>query len=171
MRLSDQWADRPRYELERTPLHGVFDIAAWVFVVCNALVVFYYWPDLPERVPSHLNAAGEVDGWSSPMFMWFLPALSLVLVAGLSWLERYPHTYNYLWPITEENAKTQYRLAREMVAGLKATCALLFLSISWMMSQLAFGRVVPNVGWVVFLQMALLFGGIGVYIVRAARER
>jgi len=97
--------------------------------------------------------------------------MSFVLVAGMSWMERYPHRYNYLWPITEENAETQYRLAREFIAGLKAICALLFLSIVWLSSELALGRVVPNVAWVLLLEMGLVFAVMIVYFVCAAGAR
>lgn len=171
MRLSEAIADRPRHDLERSPLHRILDMAAWVLAVSSALLLFYYWPDLPDSVPIHFNAAGEPDGWGGPLFLWSLPAMSLILVAGLSWMERFPHRYNYLWPITEENAEVQYRLARELIAGLKAVCALLFLSIVWLSSELAMGRVVPNVAWVLLLEMGLLFAVIIAYFVRAAKAR
>ena len=36
------------------------------------------WKDLPERIPTHWNAAGEIDGWSSKPFAIFgLPGIML----------------------------------------------------------------------------------------------
>ena len=41
------------------------------------------WNQLPEQVPSHWNAAGEIDGWSSkPFFVFGLPLIML----GFQWL-------------------------------------------------------------------------------------
>lgn len=41
------------------------------------------WTQLPEQVPSHWNAAGEVDGWSSkPFFVFGMPLIML----GFQWL-------------------------------------------------------------------------------------
>ena len=38
------------------------------------------WNQLPEQVPSHWNAEGEIDGWSSKPFVVFaLPAIMLAL--------------------------------------------------------------------------------------------
>jgi len=41
------------------------------------------WNRLPEQIPSHWNAAGEVDGWSSKPFVVF--GLPLLMVA-IQWL-------------------------------------------------------------------------------------
>lgn len=41
------------------------------------------WDQLPEQIPSHWNAAGEVDGWSSKPFAVF--AMPLILLA-VQWL-------------------------------------------------------------------------------------
>jgi len=38
--------------------------------------------NLPARIPTHFNAAGEADGWGSPNTLWVL-LLSQVLVGGL----------------------------------------------------------------------------------------
>lgn len=41
------------------------------------------WNKLPERVPMHWNAAGEVDGWESKgMLVFFLP----LFMVGLQWV-------------------------------------------------------------------------------------
>ena len=41
------------------------------------------WAQLPEQLPSHWNAAGEIDGWSSKPFMVF--GMPLILLAA-QWL-------------------------------------------------------------------------------------
>ncbi len=41
------------------------------------------WNQLPEQIPSHWNAAGEIDGWSSKPFTVF--GLPLILLAA-QWL-------------------------------------------------------------------------------------
>ena len=41
------------------------------------------WNQLPEQMPTHWNAAGEIDGWSSkPFFVFGLPLIML----GFQWL-------------------------------------------------------------------------------------
>jgi uncharacterized membrane protein len=37
------------------------------------------WSELPERMPSHYNAAGEVDRWGSKDVVWILPIVGAAL--------------------------------------------------------------------------------------------
>jgi len=41
------------------------------------------WNQLPEQIPSHWNAVGEIDGWSSKPFAVF--GMPLILLAA-QWL-------------------------------------------------------------------------------------
>ena len=45
----------------------------------------FYFGQLPEEIPSHYNASGEVDDYSGKSMIWFLPVIGLVLGA-LIWL-------------------------------------------------------------------------------------
>jgi uncharacterized membrane protein len=55
------------------------------------------WRDLPERIPTHWNFRGEVNGWGSRTFgAFFTPALALALWLGLPLLRRLdPRRKNY----------------------------------------------------------------------------
>ena len=61
------------------------------------LISFYFYSGLPETVPSHWNAQGEVDGWSSRNFtVFFFPALIIgmyLLFLALPYLD--PRKKNY----------------------------------------------------------------------------
>lgn len=47
----------------------------------------YFWSQLPERIPSHWNIQGEIDGWSSRNFaVFFFPVLMAGLYLLLSFL-------------------------------------------------------------------------------------
>lgn len=50
-----------------------------IIIICFA-VGFYFYPQLPEQVPSHWNVQGEVDGWASKNFtVLFFPSITLVI--------------------------------------------------------------------------------------------
>jgi uncharacterized membrane protein len=55
------------------------------------------WRDLPERVPTHWNFRGEVNGWSGRAFgAFFAPTLALLLWLGLPLLRLLdPRRQNY----------------------------------------------------------------------------
>ena len=54
-----------------------------VLILLPVLVGLILWNQLPEQLPTHWNAAGEVDGWSSKPFAIF--GLPLILLA-MQWL-------------------------------------------------------------------------------------
>ena len=41
------------------------DWLALLFLLIPAVLIIYLWPQLPDSVATHWNAAGEVDGWLS----------------------------------------------------------------------------------------------------------
>ncbi len=52
-----------------------------VTLACLAVGIWAY-PRLPDRVPTHWNIRGEVDGWSSAAFaVFFFPAMALAMYA------------------------------------------------------------------------------------------
>ena len=54
-----------------------------IVMLLPALAGLILWNQLPEKMPTHWNAAGEVDGWSSKAFAVF--GLPLIMVAA-QWL-------------------------------------------------------------------------------------
>lgn len=66
----------------KTPIKFDFRREWWPLFLLAATVAlsFVAYPQLPERVASHWNFAGQVDGWSSRSFqVWFFP----LLMAGM----------------------------------------------------------------------------------------
>lgn len=63
-------------------------------LVASALV----YPDLPERVPTHWNLAGEVDGWSPRAWgAWMIPLFTALIWALMRWLPSIdPRGKNYV---------------------------------------------------------------------------
>ena len=58
-------------------------ITTSLLTVLPILVGLILWDRLPEQIPTHWNAAGDVDGWSSKPFAVF--GLPLIMVAA-QWL-------------------------------------------------------------------------------------
>lgn len=54
-----------------------------IVMLLPVLAGLILWNQLPEKMPTHWNAAGEVDGWSSKAFAIF--GLPLIMVAA-QWL-------------------------------------------------------------------------------------
>lgn len=56
-------------------------ILIYAMVLITFAVAVYIYPQLPERMASHWNAAGEADGWTSRFWgVFLLPIMSLAMM-------------------------------------------------------------------------------------------
>ncbi|MCE7925592.1 MAG: DUF1648 domain-containing protein [Haliscomenobacteraceae bacterium CHB4] len=145
--------NQPVLELPKTTAEIWLDVASWIFVTVSLALAAGYYPDLPDTIPTHFNASGEADKFGSKITIFILPVLSAVLVAGLVWLAKSPHKFNYLNKITPENAAFEYQRMRTMLRVLNALTSLLFLVITWDILRAANGTAngLSALFWIVFI--------------------
>jgi uncharacterized membrane protein len=162
---------RPVLQLPKSTLEIGLETAAALGMMTMLYVTITSWPRLPETIPHHFGASGKPDAWGGKWTLWLLPGISLVLYVGLNILSRFPHVYNYPWPITEKNAAAQYHLARTMLAALKAEIVLIFAYLQQQTIQVALGKA-EGLG-IAFLPifLVIVFGTIGIYFVKAYQAR
>ena len=119
---------RPRIKPELNTLDrsliatgNILILAVWIFVLLT-------FSGLPESIPIHFNASGQVDGFGSRMLIFILPLLSSILFAGLTILNRHPHVFNYPVRVTAQNALLLYKHASRMIRVLAVVIATVFLN-------------------------------------------
>jgi uncharacterized membrane protein len=156
---------------DRQPFELILEALAVAGVLFGVLYLAFTWSSLPARIPTHFGATGRADGWGSRTVLLMFPALSLVLWAGLTVLNRYPRTFNYPWPITAENARRQYGIARSMIVWLKFELVWMFAYIEWRIVLAARGDA--NGLGVAFIWVVLgaVFGSVAVHIYLLYRVR
>lgn len=67
-----------------------------VLLVLMLAVALWAYPRLPERIPTHWNLQGEVDGWSAKWMVFFPPAMGLLMLVLMPVLRRIdPRSANY----------------------------------------------------------------------------
>lgn len=133
--------------------------------------IIWYWPSLPEVIPTHFGSSGAPDGWGGKSTLWVLPAIGLVIYLGLTILSQYPQVYNYVWPITPQNAKIQYQTARQMIILLKTEVVWLLAYIVSQTIQAALGKVQGFSIAFLPIFLVLMFGTIGFYLFKAYQAR
>lgn len=159
---------RPRIKVDWTTTEKWFEALALLGLVGSLLLITYYWNELPERIPRHYNIIGEVDAWGDKSTLLVLVGISAVLWLGMTMLSRYPHIYNYVTEITEQNAPRQYQLARQLIIFIKAIVTILFGGITWHIIMTALGERYPL--WpIITIPIAILIVGPVLYLVKASR--
>lgn len=134
-------------------------ILAWITVAA------LYGPDrLPDRVPTHFDAAGHANGWGSPAGMIIMPIVAVGLYLLMTLAGRFPSAFNYPVRVTPLNLPRLQTVALNMIAWIKVEIACLFAVLQWVFVQSArsgeghlFPLVLP-----VFL--VVIFGTVALHI-------
>ena len=158
-------------DLERTPADTTLEALALFGVFFLVGITTYYFLRLPDTIPQHFNWRGEPDGWGGKGSVLALPAIGVVLFALLTVLSRYPHVFNYPWPITESNARRQYAISRQMISAVKLMIVATFCYITWSVIGTALGRQHGLGMGFTMIETPLLFAVIGFYLFKAKRAQ
>ena len=117
---------RPKMKINLTHLDKVLEISGIILLIIMwTLAAFNCYQSL-ETVPIHFNLSGQPDSYGSKVTLLLLPIIPTVIYFGMTQLNKYPHIFNYMTKITEENAKQQYTIATRMIRILKASVVLIF---------------------------------------------
>ncbi len=140
---------RPELRLEKTWIDWLLIGVGTAIVIINLLIVIYYYPDLPTRIPMHFNAKGEPDSWGEKTAVWLPLVINITLSWFVYWLASKPHWLNYPYEITTENARSAYtRMARALRAiGLSLIVLMSYISLNGL--RVAYGLVSGIGTWLV----------------------
>ncbi|WP_226659094.1 DUF1648 domain-containing protein [Pseudalkalibacillus hwajinpoensis] len=162
---------RPRIRIAKSVVQRGFDGVGVLLLFLSLVYLLLEWSSVPDRVPIHFAARGEVDTWGPKISLILLPIVGLILWSALAILERYPHVYNYIVNITKGNAELQYRSAVLFIHFLKNTIAMLFAYLTVESIQIAKGVDKGLAGWVMPLFLTMIFGAIIIYMVHSFKWR
>jgi hypothetical protein len=154
-----------------SPYEPGLEAAALLGVLSSILVVSLFWAALPGLIPSHFDWTGAPDGWSRKAMILLYPAASLIFYLGLTIALRFPQHFNYPWPITDQNAEVQYRLACSLLSWLKVEVIWLFVYLAWMTIWVALGHAQGLSAAFVPIVLGVIFGTVGIYFYQAYRAR
>lgn len=164
-------SNRPTLNLSRTHWDWFFDVASLAGLILMAGSLIYFSPMLPETIPTHFGFSGEPDAWGSKTTLLILPMTGLVLYILLTVVGLVPHTYNYLWAITEKNARAQYVLAKALLGWLKVEIIWFFSYMVWKTIMISLGKAEGMGQESVLIFLVIIFGTIGIYFFRSTRAR
>lgn len=130
---------RPKLKLPLTSLEIALEALTLIPLVMNFALLAFYWNTLPKVVATHFDLAGKANGWSAKETLLWIALFALGNYAAMTIISRFPHTFNYVWPITNENAQQQYLLARKFLNILKLEATVLIFFALWNCIQVSVG--------------------------------
>jgi uncharacterized membrane protein len=117
---------RPKINVSLSLLDKILESTGkLLFIIIWGLTLFVFFK-LPTIIPTHFNASGKPDGFGNKLTILILPIIATLVYFGLTKLNQHPHTFNYINPITEDNAEKQYTIATRMLRVLKIALLIIF---------------------------------------------
>lgn len=148
-------SSRPKLQIAPTTTDKVITTITWLLLIILWGFTIYAYVVLPDTVPTHFNANGEVDNTGSKGSIWVLPLITTFTVILLQIITKYPHHFNYPFQITEENAEFQYRNAIKLIRVISLTMVITFLAITLMIYAVTQGWV-SNAGFAFIAVLTML---------------
>ena len=102
------YENRPKIKLEKSALDHAIEYTTFGLIIFSFVYTIIYYGNLPADIPMHFNHKGEVDSYGAKATIWILNFIALATVAGMHYLNRLPHIFNYPQKITEDNAKKHF---------------------------------------------------------------
>ena len=123
--------NRPRLKINVTKLDRLLEILGILLLLLLWASCFWAYKYLgsDQKIPIHFNLQGFPDKYGSKNSLLLLPIIGTALYIGISFLNRYPETFNYWRPITAENALSQYTMATKLLRLITIATLLVFLYI------------------------------------------
>lgn len=110
---------QPKIRVELTEADQVLEAMAALGVALSVTALLTYWHRIPSRVPVQFNFYGKPTEWGPKNALLLLCGLVVLSYLLITILNRFPHAFNYLVPITEKNARRQYAIATRSIRWLK----------------------------------------------------
>ena len=140
-------------------------LAVLCFLFMLIFVIVKY-PSMPDTVPSHFNAAGEIDGWSGKASAaFFPPIIGFILLAIMGPIQFFPQ----LWNNTQ--GVPAYKLPRVIRSTRTGLCLMLFLMEGFFSCTAVCSALLrPLPSFVSYLFMGLTAGIIVFILVQTFRK-
>ena len=126
-------------------------ILAPVILLGSIAYILIIWHTLPEQIPTHYNAAGEIDGYGGRGTLLLMPIIGLVTDLVVALVGRFPQSWNTGTRINVLNRARVYRLVRDLMADLRVAMALLFGGLGLYLAHLP-----EHFGGLLFVPILLL---------------
>jgi hypothetical protein len=165
---------RPRIKLMLSPGDRVLEIVSWLALAGLWTVVLFYYPLLPDTIPTRFNAAGHADGYGTKASLFVLPSIATAMAIGMTLLNRYPHLYNYPVSITTDNALRHYTSATRLIRGIKTAIPVAFLLIVRKTIRVSGGSADEAGGYFLLLEILIIFVPLLAYcfsLLRSSRRK
>lgn len=137
-------------------------------LLLSGIVVYLLlnWNNIPDKIPGHYNAMGQVDRWGNKGELLVLPIIGWIMYIGITVLEHFPQVWNTGVTVTEENKARIYPILKNMIGTTKLLVVGVFVFLA---INSALAKSLPI--WFFSIFLVLMFGSIIFFVVKLTRAK
>ena len=130
------------------------------------IFVLVKYPSLPDTIPSHFNARGEIDGWSGKASAAFFPSIvGFLMLAIMGPIQFFPQVWN------NTQGVPAYKLPRVIRSTRTGLCLMLFaMEAFFACVAVCTVRLAPMSAFVTYLFMTVTAGCIIFILIQTFRK-
>lgn len=162
---------RPILKLKLSKTDTIIEAVSWSSLVLLWVITIFNYTNLPDIIPIHYNAAGKVDGYGHKTELIILPIIGTIIFIAITILNKFPHIFNYLVEITEENALSQYQFATRMLRILKLVIIIIFITITLLTIDVSITNGNEINFWLLPIIISTLFITTALYIYKSIKKQ
>jgi uncharacterized membrane protein len=161
---------KPRIQIQLFPFDKTLErIGVIILVLMWGLTVYMIFK-LPQTIPVHFNFSGEPDRYGNKVMILVLPIFGAAQFFLFTWLNKFPHIFNYPIKITEDNAEKQYLIATRMLRVVKVSVLILFTGIVLIIYLTTFGFIDGLGSWFVPVIIGVFLIATIITVIRSLRQ-
>ena len=152
--------------LKKSRYNIFVEVVCLVLLVGVVLYLVVNWNTIPDKIPGHYNAAGEIDRVGDKAELVMLPIVGWLMYLGLTIIEHFPQIWNTGVTVTEENRERVYRIAKNMLSTVKLIMVVNFVYLTFNSS-----KATPLPVWFLPVFLGAIFGSLIFFIVKLVKAR
>lgn len=152
--------------MKKHTLDQLMNRLSLLLLLGTAVFLVVYWRRIPEEIPMHFNAVGEIDRWGSKAELLILPVITWLMYGLLTVAEQIPSAWNSDIKMTEKNREQVYALLGHLLSTLKLLVIAMF---TWIILWCALTMPLP--AWFLPIVLGAVFGDMVYWLVRLIRAQ
>lgn len=137
--------------MKKITVNLLIEILCALVLVCGILFIVFYYAKIPTIIPIHYSLSDQPDAYGSKSNVWFIVAIEVITYVGMSFLQKYPHKFNYPVQVTESNKERLFMLGVRIILLMKLCIVVLYTYIIFNMTGIiAMDLTLMTIGLLVF---------------------
>lgn len=102
-----------------TKFQIILEVLTLLILISMIVFICIQWRNIPNQIPGHFNASGQVDRWGNKIEILIMPFFAILLYFIITVITFFPSTWNVPVGLNDDNKKAVYRCTKSMIILLK----------------------------------------------------